>query len=429
MSRSFPISRLVSRFVFSGLFLCSLPLAAKSVGMSNPQEARRASKLVVEPSILHFGNAVLGQTYSLPATLTNAGRSMEVISDVYRSNGYFRLRAARFPLRLNPGESVRFEIRFVPRRNFSVGTDFTFAGPGATELVLHADGTGVSTGLTSNPLRVDFGNLPLGRRERFPITLTNSGLVSQTIAGAAVSNDEFGLWGLRLPMTLDPGESVTFEARFEPHRIGPSAGGITLNTSESNLAIAMVGEGSEVGQLSMTPTHLSFGSVTVGATATVTGRLLAGATDVTIYSAGITSPEFALSGLSFPLTIPAGHSKPYQITFTPSSSGEASAVIAFQSSSARLSTEQALLGTGMPRASHSVNLSWNSGSSGVVGYNIYRATSSGGPYSRINSAPDPSTTFLDTTVQGGQTYFYVTTAIGSDGKQSAFSNWIQVVIP
>jgi len=261
------------------------------------------------------------------------------------------------------------------------------------------------------------------------VTLTNSGPVSQTIADAAVSNDEFGLWGLKLPMTLDPGESVTFEARFEPHRIGPSTGGITLTTSESNLAIAMKGEGSEVGQLSMTPSHLSFGSVTVGATATVTGRLLAGATDVTIYSAGITSPEFALSGISFPLTIPAGHSKPYQVTFNPSSSGEASGVIAFQSSSAHLSTEQALLGTGMPRASHSVNLSWNTSGAGVVGYNIYRGASSSGPYSKINSAPDPNTSFLDTSVLGGRTYFYVTTAIGSDGKQSAFSNWIQVVIP
>jgi hypothetical protein len=429
MSRSLPILRLVSRVVLSGLFLCSLPMTASSVGMSNPQEARRAVKLVVEPSILHFGNAVVGQTYSLPVTLTNAGHSMEVISDVYRSNGYFRMHAAKMPFRLNPGESVRFEIRFVPKRDRSVGTDFTFVGTGAMELVLHADGTGVSTGLTSNPLRVDFGNLPLGRRERFPVTLTNSGAVSQTIADAAVSNDEFGLWGLKLPITLDPGESVTFEARFEPHRIGPSTGGITLNTSGSNLAIAMEGEGSEVGQLSMTPTHLNFGNVTVGATATVTGRLLAGATDVTIYSAGITSPEFALSGISFPLTIPAGHSKSYQVTFNPSASGEASSVIAFQSSSAHLSTEQALIGTGMPRASHSVNLSWNSGSAGVVGYNVFRATSSSGPYSKINSAPDPNTSFLDTSVQGGQTYFYVTTAIGSDGKQSAFSNWIQVVIP
>jgi hypothetical protein len=429
MNRSFPISRLVGRLVLSGLFLCSLPVVASSVGMSNPQEARRARKLILQPSILHFGNAVVGQTYSIPVTLTNAGHSMEVIFDIYRSNGYFRLQGAKLPLRLNPGESASFEIRFVPKRDRPVGTDFTFAGSGATELVLHADGTGVSAGLTSNPLRVDFGNLAVGRRERFPITLTNSGVASQTIAGAAVSNDEFGLWGLRLPMTLDPGESVTFEARFEPHRIGPSAGGITLNTAGTNLAIAMVGEGSEVGQLSMSPPHFSFGNVTVGATATVTGKLLAGARDVTIYSAGITSREFALSGISFPLTIPAGRSKPYQVTFTPSSSGEASSVIAFQASTARLTVQQALLGNGTPRTSHSVNLSWNSGSAGVVGYNIYRASAASGPYSKINSAPDPNTSFLDTSVQGGQTYFYVTTAIGSDGKQSAFSSWIQVAIP
>ena len=39
------------------------------------------------------------------------------------------------------------------------------------------------------------------------------------------------------------------------------------------------------------------------------------------------------------------------------------------------------------------------------------------------------TTFTDTTVQSGQTYFYVTTAVDGTGKESTFSNQTQAAIP
>jgi fibronectin type 3 domain-containing protein len=39
------------------------------------------------------------------------------------------------------------------------------------------------------------------------------------------------------------------------------------------------------------------------------------------------------------------------------------------------------------------------------------------------------TTYTDSSVQAGQTYFYVTTAVDGAGKESAFSNQTQAVIP
>lgn len=428
-----PPSRMCRRIAcvaLSALILCSVQTPAFPADSSLAQAPAAESRTPrFEPAILHFDDAVVGQTYLQFVTLTNPGRSTVVISDIYRSNAHFRLHGLKLPLKLAPGERSSFEIAFIPTRTDVVDADFTFRSDRSFNLVLHAKGRGVSSGLISTPARVDFGDVRQGNRERLPITLVNSGSSNQTLIRAAVSGIEFGFWGLDFPITLAPGESVTFNATFAPAEVGASAGKIILDTGGSSLAIPFDGQGSEVGQLSMTPTHLTFGNVSVGTSATLTGRLLSGATDVTIYSAGITSPEFALTGISFPLTIPAGHSKSYQITFTPGSRGEASAIIRFHGGSANLSTEQALVGTGMPPSSHSVNLSWNPAAVGVIGYNIYRSSSSGGPYSIINSAPDPNTSFLDTTVLGGQTYFYVTTAIASDGKQSAFSNSVEVVIP
>ncbi|MGA8313689.1 MAG: hypothetical protein WB755_26935, partial [Terriglobales bacterium] len=61
--------------------------------------------------------------------------------------------------------------------------------------------------------------------------------------------------------------------------------------------------------------------------------------------------------------------------------------------------------------------------------NIYRGVALKGPYAKINPAPDPVATFTDATVQAGQTYFYMTTAVDKKGRESKFSNQVQVTLP
>jgi fibronectin type 3 domain-containing protein len=88
-----------------------------------------------------------------------------------------------------------------------------------------------------------------------------------------------------------------------------------------------------------------------------------------------------------------------------------------------------LSGSGVGSIQHSVDLSWNaSSSSNVVGYNVYRAGVSGGPYASVTSA-NPGTTFIDGSVQSGQTYYYVVTAVDTSGTESGYSNQVQAVIP
>ncbi len=47
----------------------------------------------------------------------------------------------------------------------------------------------------------------------------------------------------------------------------------------------------------------------------------------------------------------------------------------------------------------------------------------------MNASPNPSLTFTDASVVGGQTYFYMTTAVNKDGEESNYSNQVQVEIP
>jgi len=72
---------------------------------------------------------------------------------------------------------------------------------------------------------------------------------------------------------------------------------------------------------------------------------------------------------------------------------------------------------------HPTILNWTaSTSSNVAGYNLYRGTSSGGPYTILNSSLITGTTFTDGTSQPGQTYFYVGAAVDVSGNVSAYSS-------
>lgn len=78
--------------------------------------------------------------------------------------------------------------------------------------------------------------------------------------------------------------------------------------------------------------------------------------------------------------------------------------------------------------SHEVDLNWIASPSIIDGYFVYRSSQPGGPYSRINDAPVLDTSFVDSDVSAGQTYFYVVTAVAS-GVESAYSNESEANVP
>jgi fibronectin type 3 domain-containing protein len=135
-----------------------------------------------------------------------------------------------------------------------------------------------------------------------------------------------------------------------------------------------------------------------------------------------------LSGISLPATLAAGQSTPFTVAFTPQASGATSASLSFSSNAANSPAVQSMTGTGTAPAPHTVDLTWNS-SNNAVGYNVYRSTVSGGPYSMINTSLDGTTAYTDNTVVSGQSYYYVATAVGSDLNESGYSNQAQAVIP
>jgi hypothetical protein len=186
------------------------------------------------------------------------------------------------------------------------------------------------------------------------------------------------------------------------------------------------GTGLSAAALVVSPSSLNFGNVAVSKTKTMTGTLTAANSDVTVSSAEWNGEGYAVSSITFPLTITAGQSVSFEVAFTPPSTGNFAGNVSFLSNASNSPSTQALTGGGVP---HTVDLSWDPSTSLVTGYNVYRGTHSGGPYSKINSSILDGTSFTDDSVELGATYFYVAKSVDGNSHESSPSNEAKVVIP
>ena len=384
------------------------------------------------PTSFSFGSIQIGTSKSLTGTLTNSGGSSLTISAATASGSGFSLNGLSLPLTLTAGQSTSFTVLFSPTASGAASGSVSITSNGSNpKLSIPLSGTGVTPGaLGANPTSLVFGSVQVGNSTNLSETLTNTGGSSVTITQANLTGAVFSVSGLTLPLTLTPNQSVTFTATFTPTSAGAASGSLSVvsNASNSTLNIALYGTGTSAGQLAVSPTSLSFGSVTIGSNSSLSGSLTASGASVTVSSASLNNSEFALSGISLPATLPAGQSATFTVTFTPSASGATSASLSFSSNASNSPAVQTMTGTGAAATQHTVDLSW-SASTNAVGYNLYRGSVSGGPYAMINSSLDSTTAYTDNTVVSGQTYYYVATAVDASSNESGYSNQTTAVIP
>jgi hypothetical protein len=390
-----------------------------------------SGSLTATASSLSFGSVQVGNSQTLSETLTNTGVSNVTITAATTAVSY-SISGMSLPATLAAGQTTSFNVTFTPTTAGSAGGNLSITSNASNpSLSIPLSGIGATPGsLSATASSLSFGSVQVGNSQTLSETLSNSGGSSLTVTQANVTGTGFSVTGLTLPLTLIPGQSFTFGVVFTPTSAGSASGNIAAvsNASNPNLAISMSGSGAVAGQLTVSPGTLSFGSVVVGQSKSMTATLNATGSTVIVSSAATGTSEFALSGQSFPFGIAAGSSATITVTFTPQATGAASDSVSLVSNAAR-SPVEALTGNGTAPPQHSVDLTWNASTSNVTGYNIYRGGTSGGPYSQINSTLDSAASYIDNTVVAGNTYFYVTTAVDGNGVESVNSNQVQAVIP
>jgi hypothetical protein len=392
-----------------------------------------AQQLTCAPNPVRFAGIMIGQSETLAVTMTNPGPASETVYSVNSNLSAFTVSGLNLPLTLGPGQSTNFNVAFTPTTTGWQGEAVTVTSTASPKwFCTGVEGRGVTNqNLIPSPASLGFGNVNVGSTSSMPVTLTNQGSYNIEVSQELTSGAGFSVSGLNLPVFVAPRHSLTFNVLFTPQSAGPVTG--EVNLTSTGLTIPLIGTGISTtpGQLLMTPASLTYGNVDVGTTATQPVTMSASGASVTISSAASNNSQFALQGVPFPVTIPAGQSASFTVGFTPKASGAQSGSLSFSTSAPNSPIVEAASGVGVMQQ-YNVGLSWNASTSqNVSGYNVYRAVYANacGSFAKVNSSLNAGTSYNDTTVSSGVTYCYATTAVNASNEESGYSNQAQVSIP
>jgi hypothetical protein len=185
------------------------------------------------------------------------------------------------------------------------------------------------------------------------LVLTSTGTSALTVNSAVITGAGFTIIGGTLPVTLNPQQSVMLQVQFKPTATGTASGQITVGSnsaSGSTTVVALSGTGAAAAnpQLTVSPTSVAFGSVTVNTPTIQTLTLQStGTSAVTVNSAAITGAGFTIVSQAFPVTLNPQQSMTLQVQFNPTATGTASGQVTVSSNSTSGSTAVITLsGTG-----------------------------------------------------------------------------------
>src|SRR5579862_241036 len=221
--------------------------------------------------------------------------------------------------------------------------------------------------LSLNSTNVDFGTVIAGASKTLTVTASNTGSASITVSSASISSQYFSLRAPTLPTAVLAGQSVPITLVFTPNAAGSFSGTVSVASNATNnpAMFALAGTGvAPSGQLALSSATENFGNVMVGSNQSLSETVTnTGNASVTISQVGISGTGFTLSGISTPMTLTAGQSANFSVTFAPPSSGSDSGNLTLASNASTPTLTVPLSGTGVTPGmlgSNPANLSFGS---------------------------------------------------------------------
>ena len=315
-------------------------------------QAQQTLSLTVNPQSVSFGNVPVGSSGSQTVSLLNSGTGPVNVSQASMTGNGFGMNGLALPMTLGPGESSAFTVRFVPAGTGSASGSISVMSNAANSVsTVPLSGVGVQPQISVVPGSVSFGTVTVGQTSPQTVTLSNPGSANLNITQSAGPSTGFGLSGLALPLTLAPGKSSTFTVSFTPTSGASFSSSLTLvsNAPSSPTTIPLSGTGTaQVLQLTPSTTSLSFGNQTLNASSTQSVTLTnTGNSAVSISQVNVTGSGFSLNGSAPIVTLPAGQTASFSVTFTPTVAGNATGSASVVSTAANSPLSISLSGVGV----------------------------------------------------------------------------------
>ena len=392
------------------------------------------------PSI-DFPNQGVGTTSTPQSTsLTDVGNANLTLSsiEVTGSNpGDFTL-STNCGSSLAPSGQCTLSVTFKPSSTGTRTASIVFAdnAPGSPQAV-SLSGTGVASAVSLSTGSLSFGSQAIAITSAARnVTLTNTGSAALSVTNLVIVGANVGDFAEAANTcggSVAPGSACTIALTFTPSASGERTAILNIkdNAPGSPQAVSLSGTG-VAPAVSLSTGSLSFGSQAIAITSATqnvtlanTGSAALSITNLVIV--GADAGDFAEAANTCGGSVAPGSACTIALTFTPSASGERTATLNIKDNVPGGTQALSLSGVG----SHDVILSWTaSGRGGIVAYDVYRGTTSGGESSiPLNPTPINGTLYVDESVVAGATYYYVITAVASNRVQSAASAETEATVP
>jgi hypothetical protein len=383
---------------------------------------------------VNFGSVLVGTVASQSVSFTNTGTGSVSISQVTVSGNAFAVSGFSGSVTVAAGQSYSLGVSYTPPTTGSAsGSVSVVSNATNSPATITLSGTGVQPQISVLPTSVGFGSVTTGVTNTQTLKISNPGTASLTLSQAVLTGSGFSMSGFSTPLTIAPGGSYSCTISFAPASAGTFSGSLALsnNSPTSSLSVPLSGTGvTATLALSASPASLSFGSLTIGTSATQSVTLTnTGNSSVSLSSDSVSGSGFGVSGLTLPLTLSPGQATSFAVAFAPTVAGSVSGSVVMNSNATNSPTTVSLSGSGTAPVSHSVALNWTPSSTSYAGFNVYRGSVSGGPYTKIDSSLLSTAAYTDANVTSGRTYYYVATEVDGTGVESAYSNETSAVIP
>lgn len=386
--------------------------------------------LTLGATSLSFGTVNLNAALVKTVTLTSSGTGPLTISGATVAGAGFAISGLSFPLTLNAGQSATLSVQFDPTTAGAVTGSVTVSSNASSNstATITLSGTGQAAAGVLSGISCSSSSLTGATTDACSVSLTagagSGGLVVTLSSSSSAVKVPSSVTVAANSTTAAFSATASAVTSAQTATLTATAGGVT-KTYTLQLAAATP-------SLTLGSTSVAFGSVTLNTPATQTVTMTAsGTAPVTVSAAAVSGTGFSASGTALPVTLNPGQSASLNLQFDPKTAGASTGSVALTSNCSMGAMTIALSGTGQAPASATVDLSWNAPVSSpdpVAGYNVYRATGSGG-FQRLNPAVVPVLSYTDTTAQSGATYKYEVTSVDASGVESVPSNVFTATIP
>jgi hypothetical protein len=324
-------------------------------GQNASQNSSQAA-FQMSPASVNFGKVPVGKQTSQSVSVTNTGKSALNITQATLSNTQFSMSGMTVPMALAAGQSGNISVSVNPATAGSLSGTLTVQGDSGTSPVavsLSATGVSPQPQISLSSSSVDFGTVGTGSQGTASVVVSNTGGADLIISVITVNGTDFAVSGVTTPKTISAGQSASMSLAFHPAAAGAVTGSITITSNDpvtpaSTISLAGTGSATPIGQLSATPSSLSFGGIAIGSNATQQITLNNTGNGTTHISAvTISGTGFSVTGVTLPAAINASGNLALTIAFTPSATGSVTGTLLITSDANGSPLKIALSGSGV----------------------------------------------------------------------------------